>query len=109
MEAQAEGGVVKRDWSQAEVKRRDRRCRVRYDCYGPVELAHVSGRRYDENGVVNPDDVVPLCQKHHMAYDAREFDLLPFLDLEEQSRAVLHLGIVRAYKRTTSGIGDEIS
>lgn len=97
---------MKRDWSQAEVKRRDRRCRVRYECDGPIELAHTIGRKYDVQGMVNPADVVPLCKRHHMMYDAREFDLLPFMDYEEQAAAVRHVGISRAFSRLTSGIGE---
>lgn len=94
---------MKRDWSLAEHKRAQG-CYIRYQCHGPIELAHTIARRYDaSDGVVDPDDVIPLCRYHHGLYDNRELDILPYLNLEEQAAAVSHVGIVRAFARLTAG------
>lgn len=76
------------------------RCRVCGATSG-LQAAHTIGRKYDDRrtGVVAPADVVPLCLEHHQQYDARRLDLLPYLTLEEQARAVLHVGLERARKR----------
>jgi hypothetical protein len=70
-------------------------------CDGPLEAAHVVGRVHDQEGDVVGEDIVPLCRRHHAMYDARSVDLLPFLTITEQTQAVCHVGIVRAYQRTT--------
>lgn len=68
-----------------------------------LEAAHVIGRSYDPpDGKVRPVDVVPLCGPCHRAYDGRSLSLLPYLTHEEQAAAVGHVGIVSAYRRTTS-------
>jgi hypothetical protein len=108
--------TVKRDWSRALMKKQwEGRCRI-CGSRDAIELAHTVGRQYDEKKLrpaddptkpavayldVDPDDVVPLCRTHHAAYDAREVDLLPYLSLAEQQRAVAHVGIERAYRRLT--------
>lgn len=90
-----------RDWTKAREKcAAEGRCRV---CHRlGWEAAHVIGRTHD-GVVVHPDDVVPLCTRCHAAYDLRRLDLLPYLSLAEQARAALHVGLVRALHRTTSG------
>lgn len=100
---------MKRSWEAARAKvDREGCCRV---CSGGLpQAAHVIGRdhdRHDDDGVVrvNPADIVPLCARHHTAYDARQLDLLPHLTKDEQAQAVLHVGIIRAYHRITSSQG----
>jgi hypothetical protein len=92
---------VERDWSEPRAKvERERVCRLGglpdAGCAGPVQAAHVIGRaRADEPHpdlpgrlIVRAVDVVPLCRRHHEAYDRRELDLLPHLTEPEQVRAV---------------------
>lgn len=99
-----------RDWTLARFKvEREGKCRV---CGGRELLAaaHTAGQKHDRardgtrSGVlvVDPDDIVPLCVDCHTAYDQRRLDLLPHLTNVEAARAVLHLGLVSAYKRLTS-------
>lgn len=85
----------------------------------PIQAAHTCGRRYDQRVdeiaepaghvralpgevvYVHPDDVVPLCVECHGAYDTHRLDLLPYLELVEQARVVLHVGLVRALQRVS--------
>lgn len=84
-----------------------------YGCLGPVQRAHVIGREHDEPHPTRPGwrivravDVVPLCRAHHIAYDGRALDLLPYLTVEEQARAVLLSdGLVSALVRLSGGGG----
>ena len=121
---EASAAPVKRDWSEAREKvDREGACRVcRHDparskLRQRLEAAHVAGREFDGSFVDTiphaddgPDagvrvrgvDVVPLCQRHHAAYDARELDLLPYLTFAEQAAAVVHLGIVGAVRRISA-------
>lgn len=87
-------------------------------CEGQLEAAHVLARQYDPSvtmddivrdaalgdyeRIVERDDVVPLCRRHHGLYDAHKLDLLPYLSYVEQAAAVRHVGIVRALRRITS-------
>ena len=96
--------MKRRDWkaARAKVDAEGNKCRVCW--YSPAEAAHVIGRAHDERRgntiVVNPDSIVPLCRDHHARYDAHEFDLLPFLFVEEQAQAVTEAsGIVSALRR----------
>lgn len=111
--------AIVRDWSDARAKvEAERVCRVGAvgwgrscgECAGPVQAAHVIGREHDRarDGqarlYVAPVDVVPLCARHHRDYDARALDLLPFLTIDEQARAVsVAGGIIAALRRTTNG------
>lgn len=96
----------KRDWRLARAKvEAEGRCRV---CGGgPVEAAHVIGRKHDpvvssRVRLVLAEAVVPLCRDHHMQYDAHDLDLLPCLTSDEQARAVRDAGgIIAALRRTT--------
>lgn len=99
--------AVKRDWSDAEIKRQP--CRV---CGDPnVELAHLVGRSRDavltgprggEYRYVHPDSVIGLCRTHHEQLDTRQLDILPYLTTSEQIRAVADAcGIQAAYEHLT--------
>jgi hypothetical protein len=104
-----------RNWNDARRKvEQEGRCRVCGAGHRRLEAAHVLGREHDKphplpsprelaNGElsVRADEIVPLCQTCHRAYDAHALDLLPYLSLDEQARAVGHVGIARAYQRTT--------
>lgn len=94
---------MKRDWTNARAKvETERGCRI---CGSRelVEAAHTIARRHDaDDGLVDPDDIVPLCQTHHQSYDKHELDLLPYLTHVEQAAAVSHVGIVSAMRRLTS-------
>lgn len=92
--------MQRRDWLIARMKvEEERDCRV-CDSRERVEAAHTIGRKHD-GPVVDPADIVPLCQRCHMAYDAHELDLLPYLSHAEQAAAVAHVGIVSATRRLT--------
>ena len=109
---------MRRDWRSARRKiEQEGACRVCGTSRG-LEVAHVIGRRCDpvmtgpkggEYRYVHPDTVVPLCggsvlNDCHGKYDARELDLLPYLHLHEQVRAVEDAaGILSALKRISGG------
>lgn len=92
---------IKRDWILAIDKvRREGRCRVcGYDwrSNGSVQLqaAHTVGRKYQDEylerwsaHVVKPGSIVPLCDHHHRAYDARKLSLLGQLTMPELRNAI---------------------
>lgn len=96
--------MIRRDWSECHWKR-DGGCRI---CgQHPVELAHIIGRNRDQRDGsvirVDPDSVVGLCGHHHRTYDARLLDLLPYLTVTEQARAVLDAGGIEAARRRIIG------
>lgn len=102
--------AMRRYWDDAREKvEREGRCRA---CGSPVrvQFAHTVGRVHDERIdyagetviYVDPDDGIPLCETHHLEYDARRLSILEHLTQREQAAAVCHLGIVRAYARLTS-------
>lgn len=111
---------TRRDWREAQRKvEREGQCRVCGSERG-LEAAHVIGRRHDpviqgprggEYRYVHPDSVVPLCggsvlNTCHPDYDARKLDLLPYLHLHEQVRAVEDAGgILSALKRISGPNG----
>ena len=69
-----------------------------------VQMAHLVPRASDKRkskslAYVNPSNIVPLCQGHHMAFDAHRLNLLPYLNLDEQAYVVGEVGIMRALKR----------
>lgn len=100
-----------RDWRPARAKiDHEYRCRAwaSGDCEGKIEAAHVidvAAACLLSGEVVEAIDVVPLCKAHHMAYDGRRFDLLPFLRVDEQARAVLVAGGMTSAMRRISNIG----
>ena len=105
---------LQRDWSDAEEKRGP--CRV---CghSRDVDLAHVIGREHDavitgprggKKIYVHKDSVVPLCGAFsesfcHRLYDQRQLDLLPYLDLYEQIRAVEDAGGIELARNRICG------
>lgn len=99
---------VKRDWCRAVAKKaREQGCRVCGDGYN-LESAHIIGRSQDEPDekgvlIVHEDSTIPLCQKHHKEYDARRFDLLPYLTSSEQARATYEAGGIVSALRRISG------
>jgi hypothetical protein len=110
--------MPKRDWRLIQTTR-ETPCRI-CGIEGRTERAHVIGRRADrpvllspEIGktkvlVVHPDSIVPLCgptgDSHacHTQYDAGELDLLPYLTLKEQVRAVEDAGGLELARRRTA-------
>ncbi len=83
-----------------------------------LDAAHVIGRKHDpvlegprggKSIYVHPDSTVPLCGGFtdnfcHAQYDARQLDLLPYLHLHEQVRAVEDAGgIISALRRISGG------
>jgi hypothetical protein len=108
-----------RDWVSARAKVDDEgRCRVSRDCQGHIEAAHVIGREHDRRVHLpgRPDDwwfevdaasIAPLCRHHHKLYDAHRLDLLPFLTVEEQTRAVADAGGIELARRRTAPLSYE--
>jgi hypothetical protein len=65
--------------------------------------AHLAPRSL--GGCDDADCVVPLCWLHHRAYDTGRLELLPYLEpgwRAEVAHAVLHLGLIGAYRRLTA-------
>jgi hypothetical protein len=65
-----------------------------------VDPAHLILRAL--GGCDEPECVVPLCRRHHCAYDTGRLDLLPWLEpghREELAHAVGHLGLARTLRR----------
>ena len=68
-----------------------------------ITPAHLAPRTL--GGCDDPDCVVPLCWMHHRAYDTGRLELLPYLEPRwraEIAHAVLHLGLIGAYRRLTA-------
>ena len=83
------------------AKVRGKRCVVceRRDQITPMHLVDRS-----LGGCSEPQCVVPGCWECHRLYENGQLDLLPFLEPQwrtEQSHAVLHLGVGRAYRKLT--------
>lgn len=104
---------TRRDWRDAIRKvHAEGRCRV---CGSPdaLEAAHTISRRLQDYEVegpkggvsiyVKPESIIPLCKTHHMAYDARRLDLLPYTFLPEQVWAVETAGGIAAANKRLSG------
>ena len=114
-------GQPKRDWSAARAKVTEEGCcRICKRSDRPLEAAHILGREHDEPKVrvdaktgelvgtkvlwVEPVRIVPACGPFpdgcHGDIDMRRINLLPYLTLEEQIRAVEDSGgIAPAYMR----------
>ena len=105
---------IKRDWGSALKKVQEEACCRVCGATDYLDAAHVIGREHDAKVVgpkggrtifVHPDSIVPLCGAFsknfcHQSYDRRELDLLPYLNLYEQIRAVEDAGgIISALKR----------
>ena len=71
----------------------------------PSDPAHLIPRSIAPDGSGDPRRVVPLCRRHHRAYDAEGFDLLPYLAEHHQREvafAVECVGLVAALERITN-------
>jgi 5-methylcytosine-specific restriction endonuclease McrA len=94
---------AKRDWSEPrkKVDSEFQRCRV---CGGPyAEAAHLIPRsRVGPPAGEAQANVVPLCRRHHRAYDEGGFDLLPFVTPVEWAYAVSLVGVVEAGMRLSN-------
>jgi 5-methylcytosine-specific restriction endonuclease McrA len=67
-----------------------------------IDPAHLVPRSL--GGCDEADCVVPLCRRHHRAYDGGELDLLPYLEPARRAEichAVTHLGLIGALRRLT--------
>ena len=105
--------ATRRDWRNAIRKlHAEGRCRV-CGATENLEAAHTVSRKrqdYEVEGprggsalYVKPESIVPLCKPHHMEYDARRLDLLPYLFLPEQTWAVECAGGIAAANKRLSG------
>ncbi|NCA17727.1 MAG: HNH endonuclease [Betaproteobacteria bacterium] len=104
---------MKRDWRafRAKVESEHNRCRI---CgQSPADAAHIIARSQVSAGPgEDPRNCLPLCRRHHTAYDladpqtGRTIDLIPYLTNEEQAYAVELIGIERAYRRLVGGRGE---
>lgn len=97
-----------RDWADARSKIDEEGCcRICKRSDVPLEAAHVLGREHDEPKIgvgggqlkvlyVRPDRVFPACGPFpngcHGDAEYRRINVLPFLTIEEQVRAVLDAG-----------------
>ena len=95
---------MNRVWTEEAQAKRVYGCRI--CAKNEVELAHVTGRKYDrprtpgaKTVYVEPESVIPLCVEHHRAYDAHALDILSYLYLPEQIRAVEDLGSIESARR----------
>jgi hypothetical protein len=94
---------MKRDWTAARAKvRDDGRCRVCAASYIILDPAHVIPRSRIGKGGEDPRNIVGLCRRCHDAYDRENFDLLPYLTLEEQAYAVGLVGLEEARRYITN-------
>jgi predicted restriction endonuclease len=95
---------MKRNWTDAKEKvKNEGMCRV---C-GNSEIldpAHIIPRSL--GGDMNAANIIPLCRTCHSEYDAHRLDILPFLKRAEEERAVMLIGIARAYRIITGEIND---
>lgn len=111
---------IQRRWGDALAKvHSEGRCRVCGETRD-LEAAHITSRKHDalckgprsgEYLYVHPDSIVPLCGGFtdnycHGLYDRHSLDLLPYLNLDEQLRAVEESGgIISALKRISGPNG----
>lgn len=103
------GSQPKRDWDDARAKVEEEGCcRICKRTDRKLEAAHVLGREHDEPKVsertgeilqelyVDPDRVFPACgpfpEGCHGDAEHRRINVLPYLTLEEQIRAVKDAG-----------------
>ena len=112
----ANSSTIRKVWTDAHRKvEEEGKCRV---CGAGeyLEPAHVIGQKCDpvlvgpkggEYKYVHPDAIVPLCgsfseKNCHSLYDRRTLDLLPYLNSDEEERAVHDArGIISALKRVS--------
>ncbi len=105
--------TLRRSWDEARAKvNREGRCRV-CGSTNIVQAAHTVSRKLQDVLIEGPkggkyllvkaDAIVPLCEPHHTAYDARRLDLLPYLFLPEQVFAVECAGGIASANKRLSG------
>lgn len=91
-------GSPDRDWKDAVAKCEEEGCCRVCRIERGLECAHLAKREHDRpkpnmrRRYVHPDNVIPLCQPDHQAFDAGELDVLEFLSVEEQVHVVRVLG-----------------
>lgn len=70
----------------------------------PSDPAHLIDRSLVPDPTGDPLRVVPLCRKHHDAYDDRDLDLLPYLRRQgrEVGHAVEIFGLLSTLERVTN-------
>lgn len=86
---------MRRDWSLVLEKRRRAAaspCPVCGGGFGCLQAAHTIGRARDRDGVVQPDEIVFLCEPCHREYDAHRLDIWGVLSPQERQAAVLAAG-----------------
>ena len=86
---------MRRDWSLVLEKRRRAAasaCPVCGGGFGCLQAAHIIGRARDRDGVVQPDEVIFLCEPCHLAYDAHRLDIWGVLSPQERQAAVRAAG-----------------
>ncbi len=75
-----------------------------------VTPAHLAARA--RGGCDDAPCVVPLCWRHHRAFDTGRLDLLPYLEPRwraEIAHAVAHLGLVGALRRLTGRFMSDVA
>jgi 5-methylcytosine-specific restriction endonuclease McrA len=102
---------LRRDWRLAREKvDREGHCRA-CGVVGPLEAAHVIGRRHDydlgsaneRNILVVPDRIVPLCRRCHQLQHRNELEMVPLLSRAEEVQAVADVGLEGAMQRLSPG------
>ena len=95
----------RRDWTDPRAKvDAEGKCRVCARAGIKLDAAHLIPRsRVSAGAGEHVDNIVPLCaERCHPAFDRHELDLLPFLTLGEQGKAVeLSNGLLDALRRLT--------
>jgi len=103
----------KRDWRLARKKLEDEQvCRVcrrvpSGSFQDRLEAAHIIARRHDQDVVVNPLHIIPLCTMCHLEYDARKLEILPFLTPNEQGENTRIAGGSIHFLKRVSPLGGE--
>jgi hypothetical protein len=106
---------VNRVWPEETLDKKHEPCVV---CGNhPVELAHVSKRAFDrprragsKTVYVEKESIVSLCPDCHRSYDAHELDLIAYLPIQKQLRAVEDYGsITKALERLAPSLSRRIN
>jgi hypothetical protein len=73
-------------------------------CWGPIDPAHLVDRSLAPSAGDDARAVIPLCRRHHNAYDEHDLDLSTLLEprwREEVAWAVEAVGLFSALRRIT--------
>lgn len=94
---------MKRDWTEAKKKCKEegvcRNCKRYSDLLQPAHLIHRG-----MGGSMEADNIIPLCQDCHHAFDSHTLDILGLLSLDEQLAMVRNAGgIENARRRACPG------